>query len=195
MSATMNLYTIAKNVTYIPGLMHSYKPSQYTMVSDMFDKEANVITAKYENDSISFDDMDNELRELCKKYFGYYSDNNDHDEFMFYHYRGRSNRVKNYFKTAKALFADYIQHGRGTYDDTYLILDSIEYAQGWFFSKKLFKSKNSTFYAFDKVSAKRLLDNMIRLHYPHDNRGSEAYHRFLNAIEKLDEPFILEISW
>lgn len=191
MSATMNLYTIAKDVTYIPGLLHSYKPSQYTTVSDLYDKEANETVDKY----TSIKDMDNELRKLGKKYFGYYSDNKDHDEFMFYHYRGRSNRVKNYFKTAKALFADYIQHGCGTYDDTYLILDSIEYAQGWFFSKKLFKSKNSTFYAFDKVSAKRLLDNMIRLNYPRDNRGSEAYHRFLNAIEKLDEPFILEISW
>ena len=39
-----------------------------------------------------------------------------------------------------------------------------------------------------------LLDTMIKKYDLRDNRGAEAYNRFMKAIESLNEPFILEIS-
>ena len=36
---------------------------------------------------------------------------------------------------------------------------------------------------------------MIKKYDPHGDCGGEAYDRFMKAIEILNEPFILEISW
>ena len=190
MSATMHLYTIANGVTFIPGKIHSYVPSKQSDSLDQYSIELkSIINKPSDVDSV-------EVAELDKKWFGHYSDNLDHKEFYFYHYRGRCSRTKQYYKTAKSLFANNIQHGRGKYDNSsFLILNEIEYAQGWFFTKKLFKSKFSTFFAFNKRDAKMLLDTTIKKYDPHDDRGAEAYSRFMKAIESLNEPFILEISW
>ena len=96
---------------------------------------------------------------------------------------------------AKEYFSDYIQPPKGKYDHKkFLVLNSVLYRQGWFFTHSLFKVKYSTFYAFDKESSKKLLKRLIKLS---DERGIEAYNTFMEKINTYsdNDHFILEISW
>ena len=221
MSDTMRLYKIAEGVTFIKGPAYNYKPSEITeelrkKSEEMFSIIYDEAVEKFGRPTSHNDEEFNTylIKETAKRDpldFGYYSDYKNHDLFEIYsskhysHYRikngyNRSKRISKYNRLAKKYFANYIQDSgdAGIYYETdsrkFLILDEILYCQGWFFTDKFFKSENTLYYAFDKKSAKRVLNQVIKRG---DVNGAEAYDLFMTEINKFadDEHFILCIAW
>ena len=175
MSATITLYDIARGVKYVPGEFDNMKPS-----------DAN---RKFRNLWESKETFD------LGEFWGHYSDDGDHEEFpLRCKAKTRNKRISGYVRTARKLFSNHVQNGHGLYDkEKFLIMTRILYRQGWYFKRKLFRVRDSAYYAFDVPSAIRLMDRLI------DKRtedGKEAYGAFLTAIKEYgDKHFILEIAW
>jgi len=175
MSATITLRDIARGVKYVQGEFDNMKPSK------AHGKFRNLWESK-------------EVFDL-KEFFGTYSDHGDHDEFPLPHKADtRNKRTSGYVRIAEKLFSNHVQNGHGPFDrEKFLITTRILYRQGWFFKRKLFRVKDSIYYAFDAPSAIRLMNMLID---KTDEQGREAYDAFLAKIlEYGDKHFILEIAW
>lgn len=175
MSATITLYEIARGVKYVPGEFDNMKPSKANR------KFRNLWESK-------------EAFNL-EEFWGNYSDHGEHEEFSLPHKADtRNKRTSGYVRTAEKLFSNHVQNGHGPYDrKKFLIMTRILYRQGWYFKRKLFRVKDSIYYAFDATSAIRLMNMLID---KTDEQGREAYDAFLAKIlEYGDKHFILEIAW
>jgi len=208
MSATMSIYKVAKDIKWLSGPYYNYKPSEITDTlreksTSIYCEVLSEADKKFGSDIDSPEKdkwVDEEYNKRDPLYIGKWSDNKDHDTFDFYkcnrrNVGSRSKRDGKYQELARKYFGEYIQCGYGKYNNTkYLVLDEIFYRQGWFFTKKLFYCKNSIFYAFDKVSAKRLVKSLIDTS---KDRGREAYDSVMNKINTFDnnEHFILKIAF
>lgn len=204
----MHLYTIAKDVKWVPGPYFDIKPSErteelYNKSSSIFLDVLNEADKKFGKDFDSLEKdlwIDTEYNKRDPLYMGRWSDGKDHDTFDFYKcskksLNNRNKRDGKYQNLAKQYFGEYIQSGYGKYDNSkYLVLDEIFYRQGWFFTDKLFNSSNSIFYAFDRDMAIRLAKRLINIS---TDRGKEAYDSLIEEIKefKKDEHFIFEIAW
>ena len=94
----------------------------------------------------------------------------------------------------RKLFSKYIVDEYGKYNKTkFIALVEICYRQGWWFKKKLFKARESTYYAFTKESARKLMLNLFDMK---SDDSLEAYKAFNEKMSELeDNTFIFEIAW
>lgn len=208
MSATMHLYEIAKNVKWVSGPYYSLKPSELTneiqMASqDVFEQVCKAADEKFGKDDYS-DEKDAWIKQENDKkdplYVGRWDDDKEHDTFVFYKcnkktLKTRNRRMGKYKRLARQYFGEYIQNGWGKYNQQkFLVLNEVLYRQGWFFADDLFKHTESIYFAFDKISAKRLLDRLVNTS---DHRGKEAYEAFVAKLNEYgdDDHFIMEIAW
>lgn len=200
MSASISIYTIAKDVTWVAGPYYNLKPSEIKDTTEQsnkifkeIDKEAHELFTN--NDEIdTYIDIESAKRDPL--YPGHWSDNLDHDTFYFTKcnkktLRTRNKRMNKYQKQAKELYKDYIQNGYGKYCPTkFLVLDEVFYRQGWFFTKQWFKKDFTMFYAFNKEDALKVLNYIDRT----KEDGKKVYEEAVNKINDMDQ-FILRLSW
>ena len=107
-----------------------------------------------------------------------------------------NHRFMRNFNELKNKFPEYVkQTGHGDY---YINAKTVEYAQGWFFTKRFFNNKTTVYYAASKDHMVKLLDQFIDKKYifrRKNNRSygiSDVYNRFVNAFE---DGMIFELGW
>jgi hypothetical protein len=107
-----------------------------------------------------------------------------------------NHRFMRNFNELKKKFPEYVkQTGHGDY---YINAKEIEYAQGWFFTKKFFNNKTIVYYASSKDHMIKLLDQFIDKKYnlKKNHRRvydiSDIYNRFIDSFE---DGMIFELGW
>lgn len=207
MSAVVHLFEIAEGVKWISGPYYDLKPSEIT--DELWKKSSEIVQQIYSEADKKFAEnfdeneknnwIDKEFKARYPLYEGDYSDNKEHDTFEIYRCtkknNGRSRKLRKYMNKAKELFSEYIQDGRGKYyNNKFIILNEVFYRQGWFFNKRLFRCKESIFYAFDKASAIRLANMLIDTRKEY---GKEVKNDVINKLNEYTDTdkIIFKIAW
>ena len=232
MSATVSLYVPNNEIKWVAGPFWNIKPSERTRDLDIKSTEVykeitNEADSKF---GVEWSDekglwIDQEAFERDPLDFGHWSDWGKHEDLTIYKCNKRTEHTRNkrygkYMKKIKELFPEYIRQDKGKYNtEKYIILDEIGYRQGWWFTKELFKRKESIFMAFTKADAYKLMDKLFNKGYKQDIpvgdgyrddkyvinktetsaeylRGLEAYDYFHELLDKMeDNTFIFEVAW
>ena len=193
MSATISLYTIAKDVHWISGPYFDYE----VVPEDLYEQSTELYNTVCKQADDKFgtaysDAKDTWINETFNAidplYLGQFSDEKDHETLeLTYLDEQYENMIRTYFN-------NNIHNGYGKYDRTpFLILNTIMYRQGWFFKKSFLNSRHTIRYACTKDTAYKLLSKVLKTY---DVNGREAYYSFITKINTLnDGEFILEIAF
>ena len=193
MSVTMHLFVPNTEIKWIPGKIDLMTIKEikekaaedtkiYSTICDEADKKFGDASSKEKEEYIENEYSTRGL--LCD---GHWDDNKEHDTIEIYSYNKRRYKSKNkryykYMKRIKEIFGDKLRQDRGKYITTkYLPVDCVAYRQGWFFTKKFFKSSVTTYYAFTKDEVIKILDKLIDKSYSYDKSCSRE------ELEQLTE--------
>lgn len=131
-----------------------------------------------------------------------WSDGIKHDMFDLTYYKMIYGKYRGWGRLIKRLNEfkfNYFQ--KHSYVCKYLTVDTVEYAQGWFFKKSFYKKDITWTVCTTKDQMKHFFDQYIDCNnrtYPigsakfHDNRGKEVIDRFLSSWE---DGMLFMCSW
>lgn len=226
MSVTVSLYIPNKDVSYVTGNQLKIKPS--IRYSDDFRFDYHVLYWKLKEeaeDRLGHVSDEEIIKYIDKKMedtkFGdsHFSDYGDHEIITLYNHpmlKKKNGRCKRYIDSIKEIFPDYIQRIDYSEDKAkYIVVDTVCYRQGWWFKKKLFKSKFPRYQTMIKEKAIEYMREFFDFNYKAKQRSffpsvfppvglddveyypaKVAFEAFCKELDKLqDFEFIFVISW
>lgn len=198
MSVTMSLYKVNPDVVYTGYYFDNVSKADFIMGSDGFypiEKKEKELGAPMKSDGhwpcasdAEYDDY--EKWEESQKASAW-SDGVEHEFYDITHRKMCYKGVRGWRRIRNRL--EKFNHRQFKKKDTrnYLVLDIVEYAQGWFFKKRFFK-KEITYVV---CTTKREMENFFRQYVDfngRDTRGREAVNRFMASWE---DGMIFECAW
>ena len=106
-------------------------------------------------------------------------------DLCLYPYKfGRSRKHKRTVAKLEKMFPDSVYFCE---DSNYLACIELAYSQGWFCKKRFYKLDNTSFYATDKESVRKLIMKWVKCKY-----WVEFTKRF---VDNFEDGMIFELAW
>lgn len=185
MSVCMALYKINPNVVYNGYYFDFMKNKDFIP-----DENGNIPINKIEKE-LGIPENPYDLWDWTEKQeTEAWSDKVKHTFFELNYYKSMFEKKRSWKRTRNRLSKyDFKIFDNGMEKKKYLALDTVEYAQGWFFKKKFFNKEVTTVFCTTKKELQNFITQYVQCK---NNEEREIINRFLNSWE---DGMLFECSW